>query len=226
ARVPLAGILLVAEMTGAFSLLAPAMIAVSVSSLLVGKHTLYRSQLETRADAPAYRLQYTVPAATFTVRQAMTALLVQLDAEQTIAEAGTRLAAQNISGAPVLDGQGRLLGILTQTDIVRNVREKGARQPVGEAMQRKILVLHPDETLEKALDAFTTHHVNWAPVSETKGMTGDQEVVGVVSIADMVRLSHKASRQDALHVREEVEETIPEERKKRANDPAEHAHIA
>ena len=223
ARVPIAGMLLVAEMTGAFSLLAPAMIAVSVSFLLVGKHTLYRSQLKTRGGAPTHRLQSLVPAlAACTVRQVMTALQVRLDTEQTIAEAGT----QKISGAPVLDGQGRLLGILTQTDIERSARRKGARQPVEEARLRKGLILHPDETLDKALEALTTHHVSWAAVGERKEMTGDQEVVGVVTVADIVRLSHTASRQDALHVRGEGEEISPDERNRRTEDPAEHAHSA
>ena len=38
---------MVAEMTGNLSLLAPAMISVSLSYLLVGKQTLYKSQLAT-----------------------------------------------------------------------------------------------------------------------------------------------------------------------------------
>lgn len=56
AHTPIAAILIVAEMTGNLSLLAPAIIAVSLSHLLVGKQTLYRSQLETRADSPIHRL--------------------------------------------------------------------------------------------------------------------------------------------------------------------------
>lgn len=50
AHAPIAVMLMVAEMTGNLSLLAPAMIAVSLSYLLVGKRTIYISQLETRAN--------------------------------------------------------------------------------------------------------------------------------------------------------------------------------
>ena len=46
-HVPIATMLMVAEMTGNLSLLAPAMISVSLSYLLVGKQTLYKSQLAT-----------------------------------------------------------------------------------------------------------------------------------------------------------------------------------
>lgn len=48
AHVPIAVMLMVVEMTGNLSLLAPAMIAVSISYLLVGKQTIYISQLEAR----------------------------------------------------------------------------------------------------------------------------------------------------------------------------------
>ena len=53
AHAPLAVMLMVAEMTGNLSLLAPAMIAVALSTALVGDHTIYRSQLPYRAASPA-----------------------------------------------------------------------------------------------------------------------------------------------------------------------------
>jgi CIC family chloride channel protein len=207
AHVPLAGMLMVAEMTGNLSLLAPAMIAVSVSYLLVGKQTIYASQLQTRVNTPASRLQFSIPLlATLTVRQAMTALRVQLDERQTVAEARIGLTSQRISGAPVLDKQGRMLGVLTRTDIEHIAAEKQSKQYVGEAMRRTVLVLHPDGTLDEALEALTTHHVSWAPVGETKGLTQNQQVVGVVSIADIVRTCQKASTKGAHNMRELNEE--------------------
>jgi CIC family chloride channel protein len=55
AHAPLSVMLMVAEMTGNLSLLAPAMIAVAIATVLVGGTTIYRSQLPTRAEAPAHR---------------------------------------------------------------------------------------------------------------------------------------------------------------------------
>ena len=49
AHAPLAVMLMVAEMTGNLSLLAPAMVAVAISTALVGNNTIYRSRLPTRA---------------------------------------------------------------------------------------------------------------------------------------------------------------------------------
>jgi CIC family chloride channel protein len=59
AHAPLAVMLMVAEMTGNLSLLAPAMIAVSLSYLIVGQATIYSKQLDSRADSPAHRFQST-----------------------------------------------------------------------------------------------------------------------------------------------------------------------
>ena len=55
AHAPIAVMLMVAEMTGNLSMLAPAMIAVGIASALLGKSTIYTSQVETRADSPAHR---------------------------------------------------------------------------------------------------------------------------------------------------------------------------
>ncbi len=71
AHAPFAVMLMVAEMTGNLSLLAPAMLAIAVATLLVGDHTIYTSQLPNRASAPAHRLRSSFPLlAALTVRNA------------------------------------------------------------------------------------------------------------------------------------------------------------
>jgi CIC family chloride channel protein len=88
AHAPLAVMLMVAEMTGNLSMLASAMIAVGIASALVGKDTIYTSQVDTRADSPAHRLQMSVPLlSTLSVGQAMAAMTLFLSPEQSVAEA-------------------------------------------------------------------------------------------------------------------------------------------
>ncbi|MFN3286292.1 MAG: chloride channel protein, partial [bacterium] len=73
AHAPLAVMLMVAEMTGNLSLLAPAMVAVAISTALVGDHTIYRSQLHDRASAPFHKVRLSFPMlSTLLVRDAMT----------------------------------------------------------------------------------------------------------------------------------------------------------
>src|SRR5438270_11335173 len=88
AHAPLAVMLMVAEMTGNLSMLAPAMIAVGISSIIVGNNTIYTSQVDTRADSPAHRLQLSFPLlSTLAVRQAMTKVALSFSPQQTVAQA-------------------------------------------------------------------------------------------------------------------------------------------
>jgi CIC family chloride channel protein len=61
AHAPLAVMLMVAEMTGNLSLLAPAMVAIALSTMLVGDNTIYTSQLPNRASSPAHRVRFSFP---------------------------------------------------------------------------------------------------------------------------------------------------------------------
>src|SRR5947207_15341251 len=101
AHAPLAVMLMVAEMTGNLSILAPAMIAVGISVIIVGETTIYTSQVDTRADSPAHRLQFSFPLlSTLAVRQAMTPPLLYFSPRQTVAQAEALLAEGTVSGAP------------------------------------------------------------------------------------------------------------------------------
>ncbi len=52
-HVPIATMLIVAEMTGSLALLAPALVAIGVASLVVGDHHIFHAQKTSRADAAA-----------------------------------------------------------------------------------------------------------------------------------------------------------------------------
>jgi chloride channel protein, CIC family len=52
AHAPIAMILMVAEMTGNLAVVPPAMLALAIAALIVGRTTIYRSQLDTRTDRP------------------------------------------------------------------------------------------------------------------------------------------------------------------------------
>jgi CBS domain-containing protein len=58
----------------------------------------------------------------------MTSDVVTLNEYMSVREAAKILAECNISGAPVLDNEGKLVGMLTETDILRSV--KGAADEV------------------------------------------------------------------------------------------------
>jgi CIC family chloride channel protein len=134
AHAPLAVMLMVAEMTGNLSLLAPAMIAVAVSTALAGDETIYRSQLRDRASSPFHRLRLSFPMlSALLVRDAMvpwrptpgdeatTARELVLDASEPLDVALARLADAGASWAPVRR-DGELVGRITVRDMVAAYR--------------------------------------------------------------------------------------------------------
>jgi CIC family chloride channel protein len=209
AHAPLAVVLMVAEMTGNLSTLAPAMLAVGISVIIVGERTIYTSQVDTRADSPAHRLQFSFPLlSTLPVRQAMTPLALHFTPQQTVAEAEALLDKRIISGAPVLDGRGNLQGVLTLTDIERVPLAERSQQRVEEVMNREVLVVQPDEPLDVALEQLTSHRIGWMPVVEMEAATGGRQVVGRVSALDITHVYRETLAKGSRRMRGLVEGTV------------------
>jgi CIC family chloride channel protein len=207
AHAPLAVMLMVAEMTGNLSLLAPAMIAVGLSSMVVGDATIYVNQVNTRADSPAHRLQLSFPLlSTLAVRQAMTPPPLHFSPLQTVAEAEKMLAEHAVGGASVHDASGNLLGVLTLADIERVPQEERSQCGVEKAMNRDVLTIQADETLDVALEQLTSHRIGWMPVVEA-GASGKQ-VIGRISAQDIVRAYRGTLAKGSLRMRGMVEGTV------------------
>jgi CIC family chloride channel protein len=131
AHAPLAVMLMVAEMTGNLSLLAPAMVAVAISTAVVGDHTIYQSQLKTRADSPAHRVRLSFPLlSSLFVRDAMLIdqtedyddSRIKLSPNESLDVALDRLTAHGLSWAPVMDDH-QFLGKLNVRDIIQTYKQ-------------------------------------------------------------------------------------------------------
>lgn len=209
AHAPPAVMLMVAEMTGNLSILAPAMIAVGISSIVVGDATIYTSQVGSRADSPAHRLQLSFPLlSTLAVRQAMTPPPLRFSPQQSVAEAEQLLIEHTVGGASVLDARGDLLGVLTLADIGRvPLAERGSRR-VEEAMNRDVLAVQPNETLDVALEQLTSHRIGWMPVVEVETATGGKHLVGRISAQEIVRAYRETMAKGSRRMRGLVEGTV------------------
>jgi CIC family chloride channel protein len=231
AHAPLAVMLMVAEMTGNLSMLAPAMIAVGISSIIVGNNTIYTSQVDTRADSPAHRLQLSFPLlSTLAVRQAMTKVAFSFSPQQTVAQAEAMLAGREVSGAPVMGEHGSLQGVLTVADIQRVPPEERNQRKVVEAMNKNVLVIHADDTLDEALEQLTSHRVSWAPVVGLEVHPEGPHVIGILSASDIMRAYRETLAKSSRRMRGLVEGTVMIEEKikpgmRLANRPLREAHL-
>lgn len=126
AHAPLAVMLMVAEMTGNLSLLAPAMIAVALATFVVGDETIYRKQLPDRASSPAHRVRFGFPLlSSLLARDAMRPVAAGIAVETQIALSSDapldgaleRLAEADVPALQVT-ADGAVIGELSVRDVV------------------------------------------------------------------------------------------------------------
>ncbi len=182
-RAPLAVMLMVAEMTGSLSILAPAMIAVGLAWFIVrrGDDTIYRSQLKSRADAPAQRLLIGMPLlANVPVDQAMVPPRLTIRGNTSLPVARRQIETAHVSGAPVVDDDGRFEGTVT-LEHLRAANDDKSRA-LGAFVDPSAPTVARSAHLDVALDALTSASQHWVPV-----LDADRTVVGTIATSDVVR---------------------------------------
>ena len=101
-------------------------------------------------------------------------------------EAAKVLVARRISGAPVVDSKGTLIGVLTERDLLEAALqaiyhdERGGR--VGDHMTKDVQVVGVDDALLDVAARFTEGKYRRFPVIE------DNRVVGLVTRRDVLRV--------------------------------------
>ncbi|HJP65571.1 MAG TPA: chloride channel protein [Actinomycetota bacterium] len=179
AHAPLAVMLMVAEMTGSLDLLAPAMVAVGLATLVVGDHTIYQGQLKTRADLPAHRFRFGLPLlASVSVKDVMSKPRVLIPADGSASESLQRLREERLVGAPVVDADGVFMGSIEAEALSGNDEDVSAAD-LAEAASPTIPV---DATLDAAVEALAANQVNWVPI-----LDAERRVVGIIAAADLIR---------------------------------------
>jgi len=110
--------------------------------------------------------------------------------EATVAEAIAELADAHISGMPVVDGAGRMIGVLSTTDLLTAEAETDdaasrkslwENTAVRELMTPRPFTVAPEEDVREAARQMLYADVHRLFVAE-----GDQ-VIGVISTTDIVR---------------------------------------
>ena len=105
----------------------------------------------------------------------MTRDIITVSPTTTVKKLAMTLIKNQISGAPVAGKNGKIVGIVSEADIVA---KKG--KDVKAIMSKKIISVTEETPVERVAQLMTTHKIKRLPV-----MRGD-EVVGIVSRADIV----------------------------------------
>ena len=118
---------------------------------------------------------------------------------RTLAEVAGVLVAKNIGAVVVTDVKGRVIGILSERDIVRSVAKRGIavfNDSVSMHMTAEVITTNEDKHVHELMDKMTGGRFRHLPVIR------DEQLVGLVSIGDLVKYrlaeceyEHKAMRE-------------------------------
>jgi CBS-domain-containing membrane protein len=140
-------------------------------------------------------------------RDIMTKDVITVGSEATVEELARLLIDHKISGVPVVDNEKRIIGIVTENDLIRKNKrlhiptiirlfdayflldsgkvedeiKKMVAATVDEICVRKVVSITEDTSLEEIATIMAEKHVHLLPVLK------DSVVVGIVGKADIVR---------------------------------------
>lgn len=185
---PLTSIAFLLELTGDLTV-APGLLAACVAASLVTVLLLKRSILTEKIARRGLHVarEYSVnPLARLRVRDVMEKGIPSLRHDEPLSEIMGGIARNDPGVAhrhawPVLDGEGRLTGILTRGDLVRAESTGGlAEAPAGKVASKNPLVTFPEELLEVAVVRMVGRGVGRLPVVEHADPT---RVIGLLDRA-------------------------------------------
>jgi IMP dehydrogenase len=105
---------------------------------------------------------------------------ITLGPERPVREAAALMRRFRISGVPIVDGSGRLVGIITNRDLQF---ERNLDQPIKEAMTKERLVTAPVGTsLEDAERILAKHRIEKLPVVDQDGV-----LKGLITVKDIFK---------------------------------------
>ena len=185
-KVPVAVILMASEMTGSYTLLVPSMIATAIAYVITTRHTIYKSQVPSRAQSPAHRGEYSIPVLEeLYVKDAMSNYVITAKPDMLVSEAAEIMKKNGIRGLPVTNSQEELIGIITVTDILQMHPDQRAKKPVSAVMTKDTVVTYPDESLSLVLEKLTGNQIGRLPVVSR---VNKKRLLGIVSREDVGRV--------------------------------------
>jgi CBS domain-containing protein len=139
-------------------------------------------------------------------RDVMVSPVVTVGENETIRDAAKLLIEKRISAVPVVDGAGKLVGIVTEADLLHRA-EAGTERPVSwwlslisgdraladeyvksharkvkDVMTRDVKTAEPDTPLVDIADLFEEKHIKRVPIVSKGG-----DLLGIVSRADIIQ---------------------------------------
>jgi CBS domain-containing protein len=108
--------------------------------------------------------------------------LVTVRPDATIDQAIEMLLREQISGLPVVDDDGRLVGVITEFALLATAYDRRVKNhKVSQHMTRELITVEADDPVSRVADLCIVHRVRRVPVMQ------DGRLVGIIARRDVLR---------------------------------------
>ncbi|MER5642756.1 CBS domain-containing protein [Kitasatospora sp. NPDC002227] len=138
-----------------------------------------------------------------TVSGVMTRAVVAVGRDAPYPEIADTLRNWRISSMPVLTGDGRVIGVVSEADLLSAREREGAERAeamtAGRLMSAPAVTVHPDGPVAEAARTMARRHLKRLPVVDE-----EEYLVGIVSRADLLKAHYREDEDLAAQVRLEL----------------------
>ncbi len=194
ARAPITSIIVLFEMTQDYHIILPLMTAVVISTVVaqvVNRETIYTIKLM-RRGVDVQREERPFMMERVTVAEAMNSEPVTVSADLRIRALASRLARAGAWGAPVVDAEQKLVGVVTLADVQRHLEDTQEDVRAIDIATKRLDVLYPDQTLHRVMSRAGSWERHLFPVVERDDPS---RLVGVLQRSDVIRAYNQLSGQ-------------------------------
>lgn len=127
--------------------------------------------------------------------------VVTIEPGASLADAARLLAEKRIGAALILGADRRIVGIISERDIVQALAARGAaalHEPVSRTMTRKVETCNESETICNIMEHMTNGKFRHMPVVD------QGRLVGIVSIGDVVKHRLQEMERESASLRDYI----------------------
>jgi CBS domain-containing protein len=123
--------------------------------------------------------------------------VVSIESDATVNEAIARLVQNNIGSLPVVDGEGHLLGIFSERDVLRGLHNRGegfGRSKVVDVMTPNPVTCELDADVNDVMGQMSDRRIAKVPVLK------QSKLIGIVSVGDVIKVLYERLKSENDHL--------------------------
>jgi len=123
--------------------------------------------------------------------------IISIEPEATIGEAIAQLVQNNIGSLPIVDPEGRLVGIFSERDVLRGIHNNGERyrsMRVSEVMTRDPVTCNLDDDVNDVMGQMSERRIAKVPV------LGESKLIGIISVGDVIKVMYDKVHSENQHL--------------------------